>query len=208
MLSASTIHRTRDCSTVWDLCLCKGVGAVAMVLVTLGAAATQASTPSEPYFLEAVSISAPPSGAAGLCRTYSWACTTGAGRVDQRDSSMIARVNRIVNRDVRTVSDFRQFNRREHWSLPTARGGDCEDFALLKKQMLIQLGLPPQALLIATVLDRNRRGHAVLVVRTTAGDMVLDNQTNRIKLWSDTGYIFLRMQDPTSPKGWVSLIGG
>ncbi|WP_375689622.1 transglutaminase-like cysteine peptidase [Pseudooceanicola sp. LIPI14-2-Ac024] len=148
-----------------------------------------------------------PQGARNLCSTIIWACSVSAGTpsIAQADISRIHTLNRTVNRKVRSVSDASQFRVEEEWSLPTARGGDCEDFALLKKRELIRLGYPAQNLLIATVLDHRRRGHAVLVVRTEVGDMVLDNLTNRIKSWSDTGYIFLRMQDPRMPSKWVMV---
>lgn len=158
-------------------------------------------------FLKSQSVTAPPSGAANLCRTYPWACTSGSGKIQTFNMQQVAQINLRVNRQVKEVSDLQQFRTREHWTLPTAYGGDCEDFALLKKQELIKLGFPPQSLLIATVLERNRQGHAVLIVRTSDGDMVLDNLTDRIVPWADTGYIFLRMQDPRAPTRWVSLIG-
>lgn len=184
----------------------KLLAASVITVASLGAGVGTAKAMPGQYFLAPVKASVPPSGANDLCRTYPWACTQGAGQIQQEDLQKVARVNRDVNRSVRDISDLRQFNRQEYWSLPTARGGDCEDIALLKKHTLINLGYPPQALLIATVLDHHRRGHAVLVVRTATGDLVLDNQTNRILPWAETGYVFLRMQDPVSPKRWVSLL--
>lgn len=185
----------RKCAAMLALVMCFG-----------GTGATAGPSASDQEFLADVGVAKPPTGAAQLCQTYPWACTIGAGRIAKHEVSAIEQLNRRVNGHVRDVSDLQQFGRHEHWSLPTVRGGDCEDIALLKKQKLIAMGFPPQALLIATVLDRNRFGHAVLIVRTELGDMVLDNQTNRVLPWADTGYIFLRMQDPKSPKRWVSLI--
>ena len=118
------------------------------------------------------------------------------------------RVNRAVNRQIAEVADQAQYNRQEFWALPTSMGGDCEDFALLKRQQLMAMGVPGERLLIATVLDRQRRGHAVLVLRTDRGDVVLDNLTNRIKHWSQTGYTFLRMQDPDAPSRWNAVFAG
>ena len=80
-----------------------------------------------------------------------------------------------------------------------------KDFALLKKRELIRAGIDPSKLLIATVLDRKRNAHAVLVYRSSQGDLVLDNLTNRIKPWSVTRYLFLRMQDPRQPRNWVGV---
>ena len=114
-----------------------------------------------------------PTGAAGLCERYNWACATSSTRAggqydgfDNKDLTRVRRINSAVNRRTRQIADQRQYARPEHWALPTRRGGDCEDFALLKKYRLIRAGIPAERLLIATVLDRRMRGHAVLVVRT------------------------------------------
>ena len=156
------------------------------------------------------SVSAP-LGARGVCQRYAWACATstqGSVTDPRAQLAVAARVNIAVNRSVREVTDERQYRRREHWALPTRQGGDCEDFALLKKRELIRAGVAPGQLLIATVLDRRRQAHAVLVLRTGAGDYVLDNLTNRIKPWNKTGYSFLRMQDPRAASGWKLVMRG
>lgn len=179
--------------------------ALCLVLVFM---AVQAKAGQPRSFLTASHNASAPVGARQLCRTYAWACSvsTHASRVSTDDLATIRNVNRAVNRSVRFVTDQRQFRKEEVWTLPTDRGGDCEDYVLLKKQALIQRGFPAQALLIATALDRQRRGHAVLIVRTDVGDLVLDNLTDRVKKWSDTGYIFLRMQNPAAPSRWINVV--
>ena len=153
---------------------------------------------------------AAPAGFAGVCDRYAWACATGG--IDRvaadRISGIATSINLRVNRTYREISDARQYKRREFWALPTALGGDCEDFALMKKRELIRAGVAPDRLRIATVLDRQRNPHAVLVVRTEAGDLVLDNLTNRVLTWDDTGYTFLRIQDPQSRGGWSMVMAG
>lgn len=154
---------------------------------------------------------AAPQGARGLCARYAWACAgrTGYAAMGAEQKLALANsINRAVNRQVREITDTRQYRRPEYWALPTARGGDCEDFALLKKRELMARGVPGDKLLIATVLDRKRRSHAVLVLRTARGDYVLDNLTSRIKPWQQTGYSFLRMQDPRSPDRWIAVLAG
>ncbi len=149
-----------------------------------------------------------PKAANDMCNRYNWACASSGSKasLSARDMKLINEVNLAVNRKTRPVSDQAQYRRVDYWSLPTRRGGDCEDFALLKKKELIRLGITPERLLIANVLDRKRNGHAVLVVRTDQGDKVLDNLTNRIKTWQDTRYTFLTMQDPKAPDSWVGVI--
>lgn len=165
---------------------------------------------AERVIVSTKSVSAP-LGFRGVCQRYAWACS-GSARAAVTDPAaklaVATRVNRAVNRQVREISDERQYRQRDYWALPTARGGDCEDFALLKKRELIRAGIAADRLLIATVLDRRRQPHAVLVLRTASGDYVLDNLTDRIVTWNRTGYSFLRMQDPRAASGWRLVMQG
>jgi len=72
----------------------------------------------------------------------------------------------------------------EKWSYPDDGYGDCEDYVLLKRRMLLQSGWPREALLITVVRDKKDEGHAVLTVKTDRGDYVLDNQAEDVVLWS------------------------
>jgi len=64
----------------------------------------------------------------------------------------------------------------EHWSVidqwdyPSDGKGDCEDFALFKCKILIGEGFPRQALLMTVVKDEHNEGHAILTVKTNAGE--------------------------------------
>ena len=79
---------------------------------------------------------------------------------------------------------------------------------MLKKLRLIEAGIAPEHLLVATALDLNRSAHAVLILRTSAGDYVLDNLRDRIRPWQQTGYSFLLMQDPKAPARWTAIFAG
>jgi predicted transglutaminase-like cysteine proteinase len=151
-----------------------------------------------------------PQGAGNLCDAYQWACarSTHAVVIDKTALDVARQINSRINRAVRPVSDVQQYRVAERWSLPTKRGGDCEDYALAKKRELIAAGFSPQSLLIATVLDRKGGSHAVLVLRTGAQDLVLDNLTSTIKPWQKTGYTFLRLQNPDNPRQWMSVFAG
>lgn len=100
-------------------------------------------------------------------------------------------VSRQVNAGIRR-SPIRGNGTAEYWSLSSVCGGDCEDFVLLKKRVLIARKPPAARLLFAAVLDDSRRSHAVLVLRTD--DLVLDTLTDRVLGWRETGYAFVRMQ--------------
>lgn len=178
--------------------------AAALAVLSLAGAA-QALDATGAAFLPVQGASSAPAGAAAICRTYDWACAgaTNHAAVGAEVLKVAAAVNRAANAKIRPVSDMDQYATSERWALPTARGGDCEDYALFKKKALVEAGISPDRLLIAAVLDQKRNVHAVLVLRTDRGDVILDNLTSRILPWDKTGYAFLRMQDPRHPSRWV-----
>ena len=88
---------------------------------------------------------------------------------------------------------------------PTSGKGDCEDYALLKRQRLMQLGWPASALLMTVVFDERNEGHAVLTARTAEGDFILDNKTSTIKLWNQTPYAYVMRSSYLDPRVWMSL---
>jgi len=59
--------------------------------------------------------------------------------------------------------------------------------------------------LMTVVSDEKGEGHAVLTARTTAGDFILDNKVNDVRLWSKTPYRFLLRQSYLNPRVWVAL---
>jgi predicted transglutaminase-like cysteine proteinase len=118
--------------------------------------------------------------------------------------NLLSQVNNFVNDKIAPVSDEDLYGEVEHWAYPTD-AGDCEDYVLLKKRYLENLGFSAEALLITVVLDEKNEGHAVLTVTTKDGDYVLDNRRNDIKRWDSTGYKFLKRQSHGNPLQWVAL---
>lgn len=176
---------------------------------TMPALAIDARRPS-PDIIPIRAEASPPPGARSLCATYDWACAK-SGRmmlIGEDTMQTVRTINAQANRSIRPISDLDQYRIAERWSLPTNRGGDCEDYALYKKRELIRAGIPAEQLLVAAVLDRKRQSHAVLILRTGTQDLVLDNMTSRILPWQKTGYTFLRVQDPRQPSRWVSVMAG
>ena len=96
------------------------------------------------------------------------------------------------------------YNREEYWAYPTSFG-DCEDYVLMKRHMLIQRGWHPSSLLITVVLQNNGEGHAVLTVRTDRGDFILDNLNHLILKWKDTEYSFVKRQSENHSGLWVKI---
>jgi predicted transglutaminase-like cysteine proteinase len=119
----------------------------------------------------------------------------------------LVRVNKWVNRMITPLSDFEHWGVVEHWSYPDDGYGDCEDYVLLKRRMLIKSGWPREAVLVTVVRNKKDEGHAVLTVATNKGDYILDNETEDILLWSETGYSFVKRQSQSNPNQWVSLDG-
>ena len=117
-------------------------------------------------------------------------------------------INNRVNQSIEPVSDLDHWGKPESWDYPSDGKGDCEDYALLKRGLLIRSGLPSSSLLLTVVINRRQEGHAVLMVTTDLGDFVLDNQSNQIQSWDATGYRFVERQSATNPNEWVQLNDG
>jgi predicted transglutaminase-like cysteine proteinase len=117
----------------------------------------------------------------------------------------LVRVNNWVNGKIKPLTDVEHWGVVERWGYPDDGYGDCEDYVLLKRRMLIQAGWPRQALLITVVRDARGDGHAVLTVKTDKGEFVLDNQNEEVLLWSETRYRFVKRQSQTDPNVWVAL---
>ena len=115
-------------------------------------------------------------------------------------------VNRRVNTRIKPITDMAHWGIVDRWDYPDDGFGDCEDFQLLKRRMLVERGLPRRALRMTVVIDDIGEGHAVLMVRTNRGDLILDNKTNAILSGTRTGYTFVKREGQDG-MGWVSLNG-
>ena len=98
-------------------------------------------------------------------------------------TQMANEVNNMMNQ-VRYIGDQKNWNKSDYWETPIefmTYGGDCEDFAIAKYVSLRALGVPDRALRIAIVKDLQKGiPHAILIVYTEDGPMVLDNQIKRM----------------------------
>ena len=92
----------------------------------------------------------------------------------------------------------------EKWLVNPSRG-DCNDYAVSKRAELLKRGWPARALLLSEVVTAWGEGHLILVVRTSVGDLVLDNLTPQIRPWTRAPYRWVRMQTPKNPNFWASL---
>jgi predicted transglutaminase-like cysteine proteinase len=115
----------------------------------------------------------------------------------------LRRVNAIINRRVGYQTDLELYDTPELWVVADRRG-DCEDYALAKRKMLLGLGWPLDALKLAVCADESGSGHAVLTIDCDKGVYVLDNRHAGVMPWKDLPYRWLRRQ---SGRGWVNIEG-
>jgi predicted transglutaminase-like cysteine proteinase len=160
----------------------------------------------------AAEVTQPPPGWADFCAREPTEC--GGPATTPRDIALswerwtdLVRVNNWVNETIKPLTDIEHWGVVERWSYPDDGYGDCEDYVLLKRRMLMRLGFPREALLVTVVRNQKNQGHAVLTVTTDKGDYVLDNQNKNVLLWSETGYRFIKRQSQANPNVWVSLGG-
>ncbi|TCR90722.1 transglutaminase-like cysteine peptidase [Rhizobium sp. BK376] len=121
--------------------------------------------------------------------------------------ALISQVNLYVNKTITPATDQDIYGVEEYWAYPVT-AGDCEDFALLKRRMLIQRGIPTSDLLMTVVRKPDGEGHAVLTLRTAQGDYILDNLSDDIKLWYQTPYSYIKRQASYNAGRWVTIENG
>ncbi len=114
-------------------------------------------------------------------------------------------INNEVNHAINPKADSEVYGKDEVWTFPQG-SGDCEDFVLEKRRQLITAGWPASALLITVARKPDDEGHAVLTVRTTTGDFILDNLTGKVLRWDSVIYHFVKRIDAKNSKLWVNVI--
>lgn len=162
-------------------------------------------------FMTSFGDTLPPIGFVTFCREHQAECRPGhrfADRIQLTTAKFheIEEVNSAVNTAVAPITDLELYGKPEVWTYPVANKGDCEDYVLLKRRMLVERGFPESTLLITVVRDENNEGHAVLTVRTDGGDFVLDNKRRGVVRWAETPYTFVKRQSERNPLVWISLL--
>jgi len=151
----------------------------------------------------------PPIGHFEFCKSYPAECGSlgkdrGAMALTRERWAQMLDINTSINQGIQPDTDLNIYGVEELWSYPRTVG-DCEDYVLLKRHMLIEKGFSPSDLLITVVLQPNGDGHAVLTVRTDYGDYILDNMRGDVRLWSETGYTFVKRQSSEHAARWTKL---
>lgn len=75
---------------------------------------------------------------------------------------------------------------QDHWQTPLetlARGaGDCEDHAVLKRELLLEAGVDADNVSLLFLRTASGTGHVVVQVETASGVRILDNRTRALRI--------------------------
>jgi predicted transglutaminase-like cysteine proteinase len=178
--------------------------------IALAAAVPSQAGANDLLFVSTGEATRAPIGWVEFCAEHSFECkvTAAAPRdvvLSNKAWTDLTRINKWVNDNVKPMTDLEHWGVVEKWSYPDDGYGDCEDYVLLKRRMLMEAGWPRAALLVTVVREKNGNGHAVLTVKTDKGEFILDNQEERILLWSETSYRYVKRQSQSDPNRWVAL---
>ncbi|MBD9444511.1 MULTISPECIES: transglutaminase-like cysteine peptidase [Rhizobium] len=187
----------------------KGFVVAMMAMFAMSTAATPASTNNLSMVTGAATSQ--PIGHYDFCQSHRNECgpnrNVSPAEMSEGKWGMVRSVNTMVNNNITPMTDKEIYGKDEVWAYPTT-AGDCEDFALLKRRILIQRGISPANLLLTVVRKPDGEGHAVLTLRTSNGDFVLDNLASNIKPWFDTPYSFIKRQSSNNAGRWVTIENG
>jgi len=194
-------------------------GAIAVAAIIAGTSVSEAAFFSYPRMLtvqrEKISFAEPvlaPMQHVRFCLRYQDDCAVHG--VDFRRRHMVlteerwselTAINRAVNRYIAPQLDFSPPALAEWHILPAA--GDCADYAVTKRHMLLSLGWPSRSLLLSEVIVPSGEHHLVLVVRMKDVDLVLDNLSENIRPLPLMlhQYQWVRMESPFNPKFWYTI---
>ncbi|WP_210484534.1 transglutaminase-like cysteine peptidase [Microvirga antarctica] len=170
-----------------------------------------ASLPSATQPIGDIGAAKPIQGWVKFCETFPGECAVNLAEPTVIELTpavwkTLTTVNMRVNTNIKPVTDLEHWGVVDHWGFPNDGEGDCEDYQLLKRRMLADAGLPRRAMRMTVVIDELGEGHAVLMIRTSQGDYVLDNKTSSILPWEKTGYVFVKRESQMA-EAWVSLGG-
>lgn len=158
------------------------------------------------------SVTSQPIGHYEFCQRYASECSIRskagpAPKLTEHGWQVVRNVNAHVNATVVAMTDQEIYGKEEYWAYPVD-AGDCEDFVLEKRRQLLAKGFSPADLLITVVRKPDGEGHAVLTVRTSEGDFILDNLSADVKLWTETPYTYLKRQASFNTGRWVTIENG
>ncbi len=188
----------------------KSLTAISMLLITSILSLPTSSHAEVGRFMKVSGTSTAPTGHVEFCKENPSVCTLNGEspvvvKLDETRWNELIELNSAVNARIKPITDREQFGVEEYWTYPTNGAGDCEEYVLEKQRQLLARGWPQSAVLITVVKDQQNAGHAVLVVRTDKGDVILDNQIEAVMPWYSTPYRFVKRQSTKNPKKWAKI---
>jgi predicted transglutaminase-like cysteine proteinase len=144
-----------------------------------------------------------------FCLRYPEECKSDAAGIERiamtaENWELLNRINRSVNAAITPVLKSRGTEPQEGWTIAPVTG-DCNDYAVTKRHVLVENGMPTTALRLSVVKTASGIGHLVLVVATTKDDLVLDNLTEEIRPWQNTEYHWLKIQAASNARFWSEI---
>ncbi len=148
----------------------------------------------------------PPFGHTVFCQTYPAECESSrSARLFPNTATRRAEldtINRQANASIAPETE-EVGNIDKNWRLAPAKG-NCSDYAVTKRHDLLQKGWSSSSLLLAEVTLKIGEHHLILVVRTAAGEFVLDNLDQNVLSLAEARkrYAWNRIESPIDPKRW------
>jgi predicted transglutaminase-like cysteine proteinase len=144
-----------------------------------------------------------------FCLKYPQECApqpTKADRItlSQANADLLKHVNQNVNGAILPITKQYGKNLADSWEIAPS-SGDCNDYAVTKRHLLLSEGFPASALRLSVVRTNLGLGHLVLIVGTSKGDLVLDNMTDAIQPWQKTPYHWLKIQSKSDARFWNDI---
>ncbi|MCX8997996.1 transglutaminase-like cysteine peptidase [Rhizobiaceae bacterium BDR2-2] len=158
------------------------------------------------------SVTSQPIGHYEFCQRHVSECAVrskvaAAPKLTEHGWQVLRDVNMSVNAEIIAMTDMEVYGKEEFWTYPVD-AGDCEEFVLEKRKRLLEKGFSVADLLITVVRKPDGEGHAVLTVRTSQGDYILDNLSPDVKPWTETSYTYLKRQASFHTGRWVTIENG
>ncbi len=120
--------------------------------------------------------------------------------------SIVSDINDEVNASVTYQTDVQQYSNPEFWE-PAGKLGDCEDYALLKRNKLLEAGADDSqlGLVICFIqgVPKKESCHCVLWVNTDKGGFILDNRYQGLQRPTDLDYTWDCMLRGTK---WYTIV--
>ena len=148
----------------------------------------------------------PPAGFVGFCVKHSRDCLISSAHPSTVSFTPDRRAELEQIQVATNAAIAPRANAAHTWDYARDGGGDCNTYALTKRQALIAQGWPEDSLLLAAAYDELGEGHLVLIARTGDGDFALDNRVDHVVEWSALPYRWISMQSQNSPARWVKIV--